>query len=235
MTYQSGNLDMGIVYEYFTMHQGPQAGSVIGASAAAYPAGSTTFTVAQTPTADATYEDGSVYLKYFNGRFFLNAEVAWLRANRHLQHPLVMDGTPTWGGGGVITGAGPNVPVDPGDGLGSPYAPYDAEVWKMLAETGVVCGPTKLSLFYSRTPGPDRRQGIWINKQSFENIAGGLFLGNPSVYKPYSFLMGYQYRIGAECHRLKWRRFLHGCRGLRRQVGLRCGRKLERIQQLCVC
>ena len=66
ITYQAGNIDTGIVYEWFSIHNGPGGGpSNTGAL----------FSI----TADQALEDGSAYFKYNNGRFFLNAEVAWLR------------------------------------------------------------------------------------------------------------------------------------------------------------
>jgi len=75
-------------------------------------------------------------------------------------------------------------------------APHYVETWKYLLETGVYYGPTKVTFLFTYIPGPDRRSGIWIDRQSWENIAGGLFLGSAPVYLPYSLLMSYQYGGG---------------------------------------
>jgi opacity protein-like surface antigen len=184
LTYESGDLSVGILYDFITFHQGPQAGSVYGPAVAPTVAD----TRAQTITIDSAVEDGSVFLKYNNGRFFFNTELAFIRGQTHKQPPVTQNGVPT--GAGLLP-----VPVVFA-GQGDPMAQHDLESWKYMAEFGTICGPTKLSMLYARTPGPDRRHGIWINHQSWENIAGGLFLGNSRLYKPYSYLMSYQYGGG---------------------------------------
>jgi len=184
LTYESGPLSFGILYDRFTSHQGPQAGSVFGPAVAPTIAD----TRAQTFTSDLTVDDGSVFVKYNNGRFFFNTELAWIRAHRNNQPPVTQNGVPT--GAGLL----PEPAVFAGQG--DPMAQHDVEVWKYMAEFGTYWGPSKLSLLYAWVPGPDRRLGIWTNHQSWENVAGGLFLGNSSVFKPYSFLMSYQYGGG---------------------------------------
>lgn len=184
LTYESGDISAGVLYEFLSLHQGPQAGSVYGPAVAPTLAN----TRAQTFTADGSLEHGTTYLKYNNGRFFFNTELAWARAALHLQPPITQNG--------VTTGSG-MLPVPLAfAGQGSKFAPYDLETWKYMVEFGTYVGPSKLSLLYTWVPGPDRRHGIWINHQSWENIGGGLFLGNSSVFKPYSFLMAYQYGSG---------------------------------------
>jgi hypothetical protein len=178
ITYRAGNLDVGILYEWSKEHEGPQSASDID-------------TAAVVTTRDSTIEDGCVYLKYNNGRFFFNSELAWVRVQNNYQLPLSF----TSSFFGVE-------PVDPGDGGGSVYAPYSNEVWKFMTEFGAISGPAKISFLYSWVPGPDRRHGIWINNQSWENIQAGQYLGNAQAFLPYSLLMGYQY--GAGLNALNW-------------------------------
>lgn len=179
ITYRAGALDIGILYEWLKEHEGPESANF----AASRPV---------QVTRDSTVEDGSAYVKYNNGRFFFNSELAWVRVQTNYQLPL------------AFTSAffGPPVtPVDPGDGGGSQYAPYTNEAWKFMTELGALCGPAKISFLYSWVPGPDRRHGIWINKQSWENIFIPTFpqrnlFGNSQAFLPYSLLMSYQYGAG---------------------------------------
>lgn len=179
VTYQSANLDTGFIYEWFMVHDGPQARATWGPLTAT-PAGLLVANSWTTVTRDETLEDACVYAKYNNGRFFLNAELAWLRGQIHYQLPL----TPIVPVTGLLAGGG------------SPYAPVSIEAWKFGAELGVMAGPSKVTLFFSWVPGPDRRAGIWINNQTWENVINGSFLGNSQFFKPYSMLMAYQYGAG---------------------------------------
>ncbi len=172
VTYWSGDFDIGAYYSWMKLHDGPQARLTWGDNAS----GQSLTTV----TRDETVEDGSVYVKYNNGRFFFNTEVAWGRLQINYQLPQTLLGaTP------VILGGG-----------GSPIAPQSIEAWKFGTEFGWLCGPLKVSLLYSWVPGPDRRHGIWINNQSWENVINGTFVGNSQYFQPYSLLMAYQYGSG---------------------------------------
>ena len=179
LTYQNGPLDMGFIYEWFREHDGTHARATWGPLTAT-PAGLLVANSWTTVTRDETLEDACAYIKYNNGRFFFNGEVAWGRATVHYQLPL----TPIVPIGGLLAGGG------------SPYAPYYLEWWKFGTEFGCIFGPSKLSLFFSWVPGPDRRAGFWINNQTWENVVNGTFLGNAQFFKPYSLLMAYQYGAG---------------------------------------
>ena len=61
-------------------------------------------------------------------------------------------------------------------------------------EVGVLWGPAKLSLLWSWIPGPDRRGGVWIDRQSWENVLNGSYIPSTHVHLPYSLLIGYQVR-----------------------------------------
>jgi hypothetical protein len=111
---------------------------------------------------------GGVYIKYNNGKFFLNSELAF------------------WD---QMTG--PNatsiskVPLMTG--------PLYIDSWRFATELGVFSGPTKLSILYAFMPGQDRRYGKPVNKQPFVQqplpAAYGLF-------RPYTYLLGYAYGSG---------------------------------------
>jgi hypothetical protein len=186
VTYQAGSLDLGVLYEWLKEHEGPESAN---------------FNDSRTvhATRDSTVEDGCVYAKYNNGRFFFNSELAWVRVQTNYQPPLAF---------ATAFFASPVTPVDPGDGGGSQYAPYTNEVWKFMTELGTTCGPAKVSFLYSWVPGPDRRHGIWINKQSWDNIFVPGFpqrdlFGNTQAFLPYSLLMSYQYGGGLNATNLK--------------------------------
>ncbi len=166
--YQAGDVDTGIRYTHNMQHNGPGG---------ARNNGFVVFGDATALTFDATYEDGGVYFKYNNGRFFFNSEVAWTRTEQRVQNSLVPVVFPT-------------------DGGGSSLAPNSNETWKYGFELGAMSGPAKLGFLYSWVPGPDRRHGIWIHNQSWETNSLGQGFGNSMFFLPYSLLMGYQYGAG---------------------------------------
>ncbi len=49
--------------------------------------------------------------------------------------------------------------------VGSPFASDYVESWRYMLETGTTFGPFGMRLFFSWTPGPDRRHGILIDRQ----------------------------------------------------------------------
>ena len=166
-TYENGPLSLGALYEWTPQHSGP-AGATMNDP--------TTLFAAPPRTYDQLIQDGSAFVKYNNGKFFANMELAWFSGDMRIQQGIA--------------------DTDLATGRGSRFAPYYLEAWKWLMEAGAMCGPAKVSFLWSWVPGPDRRQGVWINKQSWENAANGAFLGNADAFKPYSLLMGYQYGAG---------------------------------------
>ena len=135
-------------------------------------------------TSDETLEDGSAFIKYNNGRFFANMELAWVRGHTTVQQGIN------------------DVPFSFNGGYGAVFADWVSaapgynESWKWMMEIGALCGPAKISGLWSWVPGPDRRGGVWIDRQSWENVANGSFLANPKAFLPYSLLMAYQYGSG---------------------------------------
>ena len=177
ITYGAGNVSMGVLYEWYSIHNGPAAaiynGAVTDPLDVAWGRGDQ-----QARTYDSSLEDGSVYFKYFNGQLFLNAELAWLRGDIRIQK------------------AANELLPDYADGRGSRFKPTYTEAWKWAMEVGALWGPAKLSLLWSWIPGPDRRGGVWIDRQSWENVLNGSYIPSTHVHLPYSLLIGYQYGAG---------------------------------------
>lgn len=71
--------------------------------------------------------------------------------------------------------------------------PRYKESWRYMLETGLMSGPMKTSFLYAFMPGADRRAGIFMNKQPFNQGAGQ---GAYDVFRPYSYLLGYAYGSG---------------------------------------
>jgi hypothetical protein len=169
ITYEAGNVSMGVLYEWYSIHNGPAAAINNGA----VPDGDR-----RARTYDSVFEDGSAYLKYFNGWFALNAELAWIRCGTRIQK------------------AADELLPDYTDGRGSRFKPTYTETWKWALELSSLWGPAKLSLLWSWIPGPDRRAGVWIDRQSWENVLNGSYIPSTHVHLPYSLLIGYQYGAG---------------------------------------
>ena len=83
--------------------------------------------------------------------------------------------------------------------------PRYTEQWRAMVETGVFCGPAKVSFISAWTPGPDRRNSTIIGKQSAAFVwhpTFDLFLGNYDVFRPYSWLFTYNYGSGFNAYNL---------------------------------
>jgi hypothetical protein len=123
---------------------------------------------------------GTAYMKYNNGRFFFNAELDWdHQTNRNRQR---------------AQGGAPNFA-----GSRDTYI----ENWRAVAEGGFICGPAKLALLYGWAAGPDRRNGVQIDRTGLVTQAGETAnvrrpssFSNTGLYRPYSLLMVYSYGLG---------------------------------------
>jgi hypothetical protein len=127
LTYDSGPLSAGMVSEYFTYHRGPES-QRLQADRELFPA------------SDITSIDGGAFVKYFNGRFFFNAELDWINRATRFQRSQ--------------------------NGLVPARTSY-VEAWRWMVETGFMAGPLKGSFIYAWLPGPDRRHGVLIDKQPY--------------------------------------------------------------------
>jgi hypothetical protein len=169
LTYDSGPLSLGVVAEYFSYHRGPES-QRLQADRASFPAN------------DVVSADGGAFLKYNNGPFFFNAELDWVYRTTKFHRPLngTFFGTP-----------------DRTDGRGSLFAPRYIEAWRWMAEAGFVLGPTKASFIFSRLPGPDRRNGVLIDRQPY--FYG---FGNYGLFGPYSLALDFYYGAGLDLFNL---------------------------------
>ena len=185
VTYDSGPLSLGVVYEWIGQHNSPAGATdqyyATGTGRSIFNTQGASSMAAR--TYDSTVEDGSAFIKYNNGRFFANMELAWVRSQMTVQ-PGISDSITRDGYGAYFTSDG------------SAATQKYMESWKWMMEVGALFGPAKLTGFWSWVPGPDRRQGVWIDRQAWENVGNGTLFANPQAYLPYSLLMGYQYGAG---------------------------------------
>ncbi len=170
MTYDSASLSVGIGVRYFEFRTGPESASFQGVDDPIAPTGR--FAVVPTET---TATDGSIYLKYNNGKFFLNAETAWLVGTVRNQRWLSSSS-------GIIEGGR------------SRFAPSYLDHWRYAAEAGFVSGPSKLAFLWAWVPGPDRRHGIRIDRQADIRFISAF--SNVTLFRPYSLLLSYTYGGG---------------------------------------
>ncbi len=170
VTYSNGPLHAGILGNYGSFHIGPEAPlNIIQPNA-------------QLVAQDSEYCHGSLFAKYFNGRFFFNAEAAWLYWTDRYS-----DSTGLF----LLNGI--------------PATTRYIEQWRYMVELGGVAGPGKVSLLYAMAPGPDRRNGTFIGKQPAAFVWHPTFdtyLGSFSVFRPYAYLFGYDYGSGLNAYNL---------------------------------
>jgi hypothetical protein len=176
LTYDSGPLSLGIIAEYYSYHRGPESQRRQDDRKSF-------------PASDVTSTDGGVFVKYNNGKFFFNAELDWVNKTTKVHRSL--DGT--------FFGM-----PDRTDGRGSLFAPRYIEAWRGMVETGVVLGPAKASFIYAWLPGPDRRNGILIDRQPY--FYG---FGNYGLFAPYSLLMCFYYGAGLDLFNLNTDGFMN--------------------------
>jgi len=173
ITYRSGSLDMGVLYQWYHGHQGPGQAATYGGGQLGANGGARNMN-----TYDTIFEEGVAYFKFNNGRFALNGEIDWVRTANYTQPSeaalsnLATPAVARW------------------------ISPKYLESWKYALEACVFSGPAKVSFLWSYVPGPDRRAGIWIDRQAWENQSNGVAFGNPMFFLPYSLLMSYQYGAG---------------------------------------
>ncbi len=121
---------------------------------------------------DSELLHGSAFVKYNNGRLFFNAEAAWLYWTDSFSGQT--------------------------DQVGPPNPRY-VEQWRYVTEFGIMIGSAKISLLHARLPGPDRRNGILIGKQSAAFVWHPTYdshLGNFSLFHPYSYMLASDFGAG---------------------------------------
>ena len=170
MTYDSGPFSAGLGGRVWKFHTGPESATFQGVDGA-----NPTGRYAVIPS-DTIITDGTIFMKYFNGRFFLNAEAAWGYEFTKRQKWLSSND-------GISEGK-------------SRFAPNYVEHWRGAVEAGAVAGPAKLSLLWSIIPGFDRRHGVRIDRQSYPPLNVATALTNVTLFRTYSYLLSYTYGSG---------------------------------------
>ncbi|MEJ2716780.1 MAG: hypothetical protein P8182_06510, partial [Deltaproteobacteria bacterium] len=157
VTYRVGCMDMGGQNIHVRIHQGPEGRLDPAAREALIPY-------------DRVDNFGTSYVKYNNGRFFFNTELAWYNRIEHRLRSVTVPAS---------------VP-----GAGSPFRPVYRNHWRYMVELGTFAGPAKLSLLWATITGPDRRHGVLIDRGGEHRAAT---TGNTSVFLPYSHILVYNY------------------------------------------
>ena len=178
LTYSQGPIKAGVLGSFGSYHIGPE--SVLNDSIRANNLANPVFSL------DAEFNHGTVFLRYNDGRFFLNAEAAWLYWTDRYQG--VMESRRSYE-----------------DGINVPYTRY-IEQWRYALDVGILAGPAKLTAIVGWSPGPDRRNGLYFDRQqaafvwhpSFESH----FLSNYSLFSPYSHIFVYDYGSGLNAYNL---------------------------------
>ncbi|MEW6347675.1 MAG: hypothetical protein AB1646_01315 [Thermodesulfobacteriota bacterium] len=140
--YESANVEAGIGGTYAACHFGPESSTRIEDRE-------------RIPALDTDETEGWIYFKYFNGRFFFDAEADWFYKTSRFRRSL---------SGTFLTADGEILP-ETTDGSGSIFRPRYTEAWRYMLQSGLVLGPGKLSALYAYLPGPDRRHGALIDRQ----------------------------------------------------------------------
>jgi hypothetical protein len=169
MLYESGPWSLGVMARYFQYHMGPES-QRLQVNRVGF------------PPRDIASTDGGAFVKYFDGRLFFNAEVDWINTTTNYQRSQ----------NGTFNRVPDNV-----DGRGSLFAPDYINAWRWMVEMGAVSGPAKASFMYAWLPGPDRRNGVLIDRQPY--FYG---FGNFGVFRFYSLILNYNYGSGLGLYNL---------------------------------
>ncbi|MBI5572631.1 MAG: hypothetical protein HY914_21990 [Desulfomonile tiedjei] len=169
MVYGNGPLEAGILGSYGAYHIGPEALLIDPLDPP----------LARLVPQSSELSHGTAFVRYDNGRFFFNAEAAWLYWTDRYH-------------------------ADSTGAVGPPNTRY-IEQWRYMMEFGICAGPARLSLLGAWTPGPDRRNGQLIGKQTAAFVRHGNFdwqLGNCDVFRPYSYIFAFNYGSGLQAYNL---------------------------------
>jgi hypothetical protein len=181
LIYASADMEMGIGTLRICTHQGPELQQ-------------TALRRINTPTKETYTTEGWLYIKYSNGRYFLNAELDWFNRTWRFQRSQ----TGFFSDPDDLSPLAPLLPefkTDAGSDLSgaSRFAPQYWESWRFMVEGGMYYCASSLRLFYAYLPGQDRRHGVVIDRQPFiqevQQQATGLL-------DPYSILQSYLFGGG---------------------------------------
>ncbi len=161
--YRNGPTEVGVFSTYFSYRQGAEV----------LPIG--IFSPNSRLSQEGNVFQGTGYVKFNNGRFFFNAEAAWLYGTKRQNVNIISELAQTT------------------------RARTYTEQWRYMVETGVLAGPSKVSFLYGFTPGIDRRHGTLIDRQPSTILRQQLLtreLASVTVWKPYAYVMAYMFNGG---------------------------------------
>ena len=180
--YWSADLEFGLGCLRSNYHQGPELQPQFQSTAATYPwpavAPAPIQLRNQTPTLERYITEGWADIKFNNGQFGFNTELDWFNRVYRFQKSL----------NGTFFGLADHV-----DGSGSLFASKYSESWRYMAEAWGVYGSYAVRAFYCFTPGPDRRHGVYIDRQPFVQELPQQAFG---LFDPYSMLLAYRFGSG---------------------------------------
>lgn len=169
--YEAGPVSLGVLAATYSFHIGPEGILDPDEKQDVVPI-------------DAQGSYGAAFVKYYNGKVFLNAEVDWFQETYHLKPnakgTLDPGFSPFWVEGGF---------QEHPRFFSSQYR----EHWRYMVEMGAYSGPVKLSLIWVWIPGPDRRAGMIIDRQT--SLYEDLFT-NTGLFRPYNMIMVGSYGTG---------------------------------------
>ncbi len=167
--YDYGPMSLGVLARYYRYHRGPES-KRLQVDRDAF------------PPSDVVSTDGGMYVKYNNGSFFFNAELDWINTITTFQRSQ----------NGTFNSIPDNI-----DGRGSLFSPDYINAWRWMIQTGVMAGPAGATFIYAWLPGPDRRNGVLIDRQPY--FYG---FGNYGVFRPYGLILNYNYGSGLGLYNL---------------------------------
>jgi hypothetical protein len=171
LDYAVANLRLGLGGLYYAFREGPESQQI-------------SLFRNEFASLDRNVTEGWLFFEYNNGRLKLGTEFDFYYSTTRHQGSQ---------SGWVYTGNGNAVQDNPAVNGQSFFAPDYVESWRFMTTCGLYIGPSRISLFYSYIPGPDRRHGILIHKQPT--------ISTPNrkasrVFRPYSLILGPLYSAG---------------------------------------
>jgi hypothetical protein len=164
VVYRAADLEVGISSDSYVQQHANRVNARLAALTGA--------SVTTRPDQDDVRYRVTSYFKYFNGRFFANAEATWFNRWR--------------GGRGTANPASAASPANL-----QVQRDQDVSAWLYGAEFGSVCGPTKLTLSYVRATGQDPASR-YVNEDSGIDGQGA----SACFMRDWGLLMYYMYGTG---------------------------------------
>jgi hypothetical protein len=176
--YNAGPVSMGFLINWIYRHRGGE--SVIASPTPAASGNNPASNAGTRGILARDYQDqyGGAFFKYNNGRFFLNAEWDWWRVT-DLRLGTNFTQAYNW--------SARQIP------------PINIQHDSLAVETGVLCGPAKISVIGAWFTGDDYQYSNTANGFQRVKVLGGKqsdTWSNTSVFRPYSYLMIYGYGLG---------------------------------------